>query len=221
MTTKIFLHLTKTAGGTLKQALSNVPDWSLEMLYGQEDAERLANSNLSSVEMIYGHSVFGIHEQLGFEETPRYMCFMRHPITRTISHYHHLRNVDKGPVGEKIRSSEDINDFFERLNHWEFSNFMVKIIAGVGSQKPKEGVNAYRLAVDNLKNHFDFVGFQEFFPLSLKKLSNQLGKQVVTEKDINIGRYRFEDISDETLEKIEEINKNDIRLYKFALDQFL
>lgn len=220
-TPTVFLHLTKTAGGTLKRALSGTDNYSVEMLYGPSDVERISQLNLDTTDMIYGHSVFGIHEKLGLNAIPRYMCFMRHPVTRTISHYHHLRNVDKGPVGDKIRASKDINDFFENSNHWEFSNFMVKIISGVGSKKPDQGVDAYQLAVENIEQHFDFIGFQEYFPLSLKKLSTTIERTIETEKDINVGRYRLEEVSDQTLEKIFNINKNDIRLYKFALRKFL
>lgn len=218
---KVFLHLTKTAGGTLKHALSQIDNYSVQMLYGPSDIERIAQSNLNEIDMVYGHSVFGIHEGLRFGAVPRYMCFMRHPVTRTISHYYHLRNVDRGPVGDKIRASSDINDFFANYSHWEFSNFMVKIISGLGPRKPEEGVNAYQLAIGNIVQHFDFVGFQEYFPLSLKKLSANIGRAIEVEKDINVGHYRFKEVSDRTLEKIIADNKNDIKLYKFSLERFL
>lgn len=249
--TKIFLHLTKTAGGTLKLALADAFGSDVEMLYGPADLERLKEANLSKTKMIYGHTTFGVHERLGFTKTPRHYCFMRHPVTRTISHYYHLRDVEKGPVGDKIRASEDINDFFANMQHWEFSNFMVKVLSGFVKQTPGKAANtpleeakhknfmakllsgfaktspstAERTSLEeakhNLDTYFDFVGFQEYFPLSMVKLEKQLGREIPIENSINIGRYTLEGISNKTLKNIIEINKADLELYKYALQKFL
>jgi hypothetical protein len=146
---------------------------------------------------------------------------MRHPVTRTISHYYHLRNVDRGPIGDRIRESADINDFFANQSHWEFSNFMVKIISGIGNRSPVEGINPFRVAIENIETKFDFVGFQEFFPISIRALSHYLQREIVIGKDINIGRYAFSDVSEATLKRIERLNRQDLNLYKFALRKFL
>ncbi|MDG3041559.1 sulfotransferase family 2 domain-containing protein [Roseicyclus marinus] len=219
--TRIFLHLTKTAGGTLKSVLSDTPNLSTYFVYGQQDVLRLKEESPNEYDFVYGHSVYGLHATLGLPESTRYMCFMRHPVTRTISHYYHLRNVEKGPIGDRIRASKDINDFFANNSHWEFSNFMVKVISGVGNARPSPGVNAFRMAVDNLENLFDFVGFQEYFPISVRSLSKLIGHELVVKKDINIGRYSLGDISSTTLSRIEELNIQDIKLYKFAIRKFL
>lgn len=219
--TRIFLHLTKTAGGTLKSALSDTPNLSTYFVYGQQDLLRLKEESPHDYDLVYGHSIYGLHSTLGLPNSTRYMCFMRHPVTRTISHYYHLWNVEKGPIGERIRASKDINDFFANNSHWEFSNFMVKIISGVGNARPLPGVNAFRMAVDNLENRFDFVGFQEYFPISVRSLSRLIGQELVIKKDINIGRYSLGDISGATLTRIEELNIQDMKLYKFALRKFL
>ena len=219
--TRVFLHITKTAGGTLKSALSNTADLSTFFVYGHQDIEKLKESRPEKYDLIYGHSIFGIHSVIGLSNSARYMCFMRHPVTRTISHYFHLRNVDKGPIGDRIRASIDINDFFENHSHWEFSNFMVKIISGAGNTRPDPGVNVFRLAVENLEKRFDFVGFQEYFPISIRNLSKVIGKEVAIGKDINVGRYSLHDVSPSTLRRIEELNAQDVRLYKFAIQKFL
>jgi hypothetical protein len=219
--TRIFLHLTKTAGGTLKSALGDTAHLSTYFVYGQQDLQRLKEESPHAYDLVYGHSIYGLHSTLGLPDSTRYMCFMRHPVTRTISHYYHLRNVEKGPIGDRIRASEDINDFFANNSHWEFSNFMVKVISGIGNARPSPGVNAFRMAVDNLENMFDFVGFQEYFPISVRSLSRLIGHELVIKKDINIGRYSLGDISDATLTRIEELNVQDIKLYKFALRKFL
>ncbi|MGR3584349.1 MAG: hypothetical protein ACU0B8_08815 [Pseudooceanicola nanhaiensis] len=216
----ILLHITKTAGGTLKTALQETPGINVEFLYGPQDLERLQAADLSPVDMIYGHSIFGVDASLDLPEA-RYSCFMRHPVTRTISHYYHLRNVEKGPVGDKIRESEDIDDFFARMQHWEFSDLMTKIISGIGAQPAPEGLNVFREAVKNIEARFDFIGFQEYFPLSLRRLSEHLGVEIRPARDVNVGRYALNDIREETIRRIEAINRADMKLYKYCLDRFL
>lgn len=216
----ILLHLTKTAGGTLKRALSETEGLNVSFLYNQADVDAAAAEDHDPIDLFYGHVMFGVHERLGLNDA-RYICFMRHPVTRTISHYYHLRNVEEGPVGEEIRASEDINDFFKNHQHWEFSNFMVKIISGYGPKVPEGGIGLFQKAQENINTRFDFIGFQEYFPLSLRKLSHKLGKKIEIKEDINIGRYSFGDVSENTLAKIEEINRADIELYKFCLNKFL
>lgn len=220
-TPKVFLHLTKTAGGTLKTALENTPDISTFFVYNSSDVLTLKSLNPSDYDLIYGHSVFGLDREIGLSGNARYLCFMRHPIMRTISHYYHLRNVDSGPVGDRIRESSNINEFFAHHSHWEFSNFMMKIISGIGNSPAPEGVNVFRLAIDVLESRFDFVGFQEFFPISVRNLSQYLGTEVAVSRDVNVGRYSLGDVSSATISRISELNRQDIRLYKFALQKFL
>lgn len=218
---KVFLHLTKTAGGTLKAALNKTPDLATYFVYGADDVRQLKTMASPDYDLIYGHYIFGLDREIGLSPNTRYLCFMRHPIMRTISHYYHLRNVDQGPVGDRIRTSSDINDFFANQSHWEFSNFMMKVISGVGNSRAPEGVNAFKLAVDILETRFDFVGFQEYFPISVRNLSQYLGRQVAVERDVNVGRYSLGDVTATTIQRIEELNQQDMKLYKFALRKFL
>lgn len=220
-TPRVCLHITKTAGGTLKAALAEATSLKVAFVYNADDRERVKNSSPQNLDLIFGHMPFGVHHDLNLPETTRYMCFMRHPVTRTISHYYHLRNVDKGPIGEKIRESQNINDFFKNYQHWEFSNFMTKLISGIGAAQPPRGATIYKDAVNNLETKFDFVGFQEFLPISMRKFSIVLKSDIKLNRDVNIGKYSFESIAEETIERIYELNAQDIRLYKHTLNLFL
>ena len=215
------MHITKTAGGTLKAALSETKGINVSFIYNAADKERLRSINLSQTDLIFGHVPFGVHKELSLPDETRYMCFLRHPLTRTISHYYHLRNVEKGPIGDRIRQSRDINDFFKNHSHWEFSNFMTKLISGIGPAQPPKGSTVYKDAVENLQNRFDFVGFQEFLPISLRKFSSILGVEIKPVRDINLGRYDPDQVTDETIRKIYELNSQDMRLYKHAMNLFL
>lgn len=217
----ICLHIAKTAGGTLKKAFRDNKSIDVEFIYGASDRERLKKSDQRDLDLIYGHTRFGIHEQLGMSSVPRYLCYMRHPVSRTISHYFHLRNVDRSQVGDKIRKSEDINQFFAEMGHWEFNNFMARVISGNGRDGNLSNEDMLEKAKENLSQHFDFVGFQEFFSLSAVKLGEILGTSFVFEKDVNVGRYDLSEISRETIDTIVGNNQIDMQLYKFAIQRFL
>lgn len=218
--TKVMLHITKTAGGTLKKALIETKSIASHFVYSRDDLDSLRALENNRLDLVYGHTMFGVHSQVGLPEATPYMCFMRHPIARTISHYFHLRNVDKSKVGDIIRASKDINDFFENYKHWEFSNLMSKIISGVGNQPISEDV-FLPLAIENLENQFCFVGFQEHFPLSMRGLSKVLGHEILFRTDQNVGRYKLDDVDPITIKRIEALNEKDLILYKFALQKFL
>lgn len=217
----ICLHITKTAGGTLKRSLELAKNLNVEFVYNKFDQEALLEKNLANVDLVYGHVIFGFGDKIKYAENVRYMCFMRHPLSRTISHYYHLRNVDKGPVGDQIRLSSDINDFFENYSHWEFSNFMTRIISGEGRAEGANEVDILAKAKDKLDTHFDFVGFQEFFSFSLRKMKENLGCDLTVENDINVGRYDVSSISEHTLQSIEQLNRQDMELYKYAIQRYL
>ena len=217
----VCLHITKTAGGTLKSALQSAAGLNVEFIYNAMDRQKLAERDLSGVDMIYGHAMFGIHNELRFGDDAKYMCFMRHPLARTISHYYHLRNVDKGAIGDKIRQSSDINDFFENYHHWEFSNMMTRVVSGVGVARGADEDEILEKASENLRKRFSFVGFQEFFSFSMRDLSKFLQQDLPLEKDINVGRYDISAISQKTLDHITETNQQDLALYKLALRRFL
>lgn len=215
----LFMHITKTAGGTLKSVLDDALGEKVRFAYGAEQLESLKNTPLSGAEMVYGHFMFGLHESLGV--APRYACFVRHPVVRTISHYYHLRNVEPGPIGEKARSSHDINDFFERFEHWEFSNLMSRIIAGVKPGEAKGGQEIYEMAVANLHASFDFVGFQEHFPLSMRRLASLIDTPLTIGRNVNVGSYALEEVAETTFRHIEEANRHDLALYKLCLERYL
>lgn len=214
-----FLHLTKTAGGSLKTALEAVTDRQIEFLYSTEDVERIAAMAPQQPDIVYGHGLFGMHTELGMP--PNYVCVMRHPVMRTISHYYHLRNVEQGPIGDEIRTSVDINDFFARGSYWEFENFMCRIVSGIGDEGVIEEGRLFKTALTHINNHFHFVGIQEYLKLTILRLSELLGVTIQLEKRVNVGEYNFDSVSRETIDRIVELNKEDMALYAHCVNRFL
>lgn len=215
----LFLHITKTAGGTLKSAIKASLKENALLANGVKDVCR--DYTPGQHEVIFGHFGFGIHVPLGV--APRYMAFLRHPILRTISHYYHLRNVDKSRIGDLIRQSTDINDFFERFSHWEFNDFQCRVLSGKMDAKIEAGRadHLHKLARTNLETYFEFCGIQEFFDLSVRSLGNALHRQLKIVKNVNLGTYDIAAISDLTFDRIIRLNVQDMRLYNRQVGKFV
>jgi Sulfotransferase family len=207
----IFLHITKTAGGTLQRALQvAVPKAgkTIQFANGLKAAKQLSRS---SPDFIFGHLAYGVHEAIGIDAS--YIAFLRHPVSRVISHYYHLFNVDKSEIGDMIRRSVDINNFFRTQKYWEFNNLLCRICSGK-MNKADDADEAYRLALENVRKHFLFIGFQEHFDLSMSCLSRTLGFPILPDKGVNVGRYQLKGVLHETIDKIAESNLHDIAFYK-------
>ena len=211
-----FLHITKTAGGSIKKLLADQLNDEVLFHNSHNDVPELKDET----KMLFGHFLVDIHKEYD-QVTPKYLCFLRNPINRVASHYYHLYNVDKSPIGDKIRSSgNDINEYFKRVNHWEFSNAMCKIIAGKETFDQKwSDEKILQIAMNNMRK-FKFVGIFEFLEISLIRLSKLYNLNITEVPSVNIGSYKFSKINDETINKIIRINKYDWILYNYGIDLF-
>lgn len=216
--TLFFMHITKTAGGSLKQALRNSEADVLFHYPNEKGWKRQFNYNTDPA-VIYGHYTFGAHEKM--DKPPHYACFMREPLARTVSHYHHLKNNDRGPIGEKARSFDDIDTFILQGKHWEFDNFLCRVISGAGNV-PKfgeVGFNVYQKARQNLCWHFDFIGIFEQMAESLSRLNNLVPSLDVELPVVNKGTYDNQR-SHKTDQILNSLNRFDLLLYEDALRIF-
>ena len=214
--TLLFMHLTKTAGGSVKSILQESLGDKAFFYNAGSPVEDIVSKGKK---VIFGHYAFGLHEDLDIPEN--YACFLRNPLNRTISHYYHLYNNDKGPVGNKIRESADnINDYFAGSIHWEFSNFMCKVIGGYRRDSElKVDRSLCRKAIANL-NEMDFVGIFEFLELSLSMMFRKLDIPVTDIPQVNIGKYKLGDIRPSTYNEIIRLNRWDFLLYEVATELF-
>lgn len=220
----VFIHLTKTAGGTLKSEIGRQNKINPIFIYNEEDWRDYDND---SHNVIYGHPDNWLFGNIGkplprVEGNIRYIAFLRDPVARTISHYYHLRNVDDGPAGDQIRTFPDINVFFAESYHWEFENYFCRIFSNYTDILSRENMDEkFYSAIDVVCNKMFFVGFQEFFEQSLLCLNKKTGLELAPKKNANIGKYSLLDVTPKTLETIERLNYFDIKLYNHVLSGFL
>ncbi|MCR5858811.1 sulfotransferase family protein [Mesorhizobium sp. J428] len=214
--TLLFMHITKTAGGSLKDALRR----SGEDIIFHYPGEQGFNMNLAyerKPKILFGHYVFGAHKAVNVE--PRYACFLREPIARTISHFHHLRNNDRSAIGDKTREFERIEEYLNTAKHWEFDNFLCRVISGVANKARygEAGRNVYSAARENLYKYFEYIGIFEDMTSSLDRLRNIVPNLPADIGSVNKGAYERE-IPQETLKIVREFNVFDQLLYQDAID---
>lgn len=234
-----FMHITKTAGGSLKELMRSSP-LNIRFHYPGEPGWRGDFDYKDGADVYFGHYVYGVHSIVHAEA--RYAAFVRDPIARSISHFNHLKNNDRGPAGEQARAYTSIDAYILGARHWEFDNFLCRVISGVGEKEPfgRIGFDVYQQALEHLTNTFSFIGIFEDMYNSLERLNgimqiipdrlpqvNKNGcgvsrRQMIFSRKrislpvINKGRYNFI-VPPESLRLLSAVNRFDLLLYEDAV----
>jgi hypothetical protein len=214
----LFLHVTKTAGGSIKELVRNAPV-KVRMHYPSEEGWRRDFKYPLEHDVYFGHFMYGVHKSLGVNA--RYAAFIREPVARTVSHYNHLKNNETGPIGKKARAAGDLLTYIYTIRSWEMDNFMCRTFSGIGNMVPfgEVGWNVYRLALENINNNFVFVGVFERLQASLSKLAEIIPIDASALPEVNIGQYEKE-IDANTKELLESLTSFDRMLYDKVLASF-
>lgn len=166
-----------------------------------------------------GHMPYGFHKAVDCE--CKYLTFIRNPIDRVISNYHHIRFHKHHPAHSIIhKEGIDLKSFVRDDRFQGGQNFMTLALSGTYQQKPVDQ-SLYELALKNVKDSNMFVGLQEDFDTSLMLLAAELGwKRPLTFTYTNIGQEK-QQYSGETREWLALQNEWDLRLYGVLKDEYL
>jgi predicted SAM-dependent methyltransferase len=201
MVNVLSVHVPKTAGSTFKKLLIQVYSPSCVYL-DYQDFSHSANLNSipSDTKVIHGH--FPIQKYSDHFSDANKITWLRHPISRLISHYFYGRSLPQDEVPFDM-STLGIIDFAELP--W-MQNHMTLHLEGV-----------------NLAD-FCFVGIQEFFVedlTTLKTLLNWPDVQLTRENQNGqpgYQKYVQEILADQKiLHKLIDLNREDLELYEEAL----
>jgi len=210
----IHLHMPKTGGTTLKKIIkknyprSNVFDVYLDH---QQLETRLQEIAEKDVKCLQGHMPFGVHHV--FKQPSTYITLLRDPVDRIISEYYFIRSIPWHNSHLKV-SKMSLEEYQESPMN---QNLQTHYILGgkFGSPLSEED---FEQAKKNLETYFSVVGITDMFDESLFLLMKQFqwANTLYTKANVTKKRPAKHEISQETIEKIKENNRTDIKLYEFA-----
>lgn len=239
--TLIYLHVPKCGGTTIHGILrgnfskgsryyvdpSDVAGSRRELAAKSEQERR-------RIQLLHGHLSYGWHEHVA--NSAVYFTFIRHPVERVVSHYNYVRyRTDHDHYLRDAVEQEDmtIAEYVASGVCDETNNGQVRLLAGAedivqepyGNSVLPYGTNDPGLldrALQNIDNHFVFVGLQERFDMSLLLMRDCLQLETVTYQRKNIGtaHYRKRRPTDEDIEVIRKYNQLDFQLYQKMTERF-
>lgn len=238
-----FLHLYKTGGTTINDLLfrNYMPDevvnlYVPSMSTGQSGEIFRIHDELQMTDrlkVVYGHYAYGIHRK--FPEVPyRYYCFVREPFDRLISTYYHLIRLEGewqyrilNLLDPGFASQEEVQRNFPDpatyLAYDGLQNQQCMFITGMTPEViARDQVYYAKMAIDHLEREFGFVGLQEDFEGSLKKLQKLLHLKTLNYTWQNQGTNRPETIEDQRRleELIREKSLADHMIYSFVKKRY-
>jgi hypothetical protein len=221
--TILFLHLQKTAGGTLRSILAR--NFSPDSIYTITDRPDIAFQKLKAltaterarIRLLRGHMDFGWHDL--FAGPTFYFTLLREPVERVISHYYFMGTRVNHPFYEDIRSGRrSLKYYLENKVGAEFSNLQTRWLAGAWGRYELD-TNDLETAKKNLRDYFTVVGLTEKFDETLLLLQKQFGwRDIYYQKRHNVNKNRPDrhTVTPDTLQAIIEHNQWDIKLYQYA-----
>jgi hypothetical protein len=226
-----FVHVPKTAGGTVKAMLAAAPSGHRvidcgNFLRSPEGMNRklaqLRARGWSTGDVVIGHVPYGAYRSQ-FPSEVTYMTFLREPVDRVLSHYY--RHVDRAQGRDRTRgvkprlrkSGGSLETVFADPRFFYLSNLQTRFLCSDPAPIGPLPDDALDEAKANLRE-LAFVGIQERFTESLVLFRQSLGLQVAPATDRHVNSYRppLDEIADEERQLIEEHNRLDAELYRFA-----
>jgi hypothetical protein len=236
-----FLHIPKTAGTALTQLLDN-HFAAREILAPQTYRQLLPTQprHLARYRLFRGHFGWAFLRLLPPET--RLLTMLRHPLERTISHYHHLcvDRVANNWVGREFRYRGTLDEYLESEERRLFANPMVRHLgADLDVLAESAGHREEFYFDDHLARHYPadeamlararvnlqrclLVGIQEQSTVTARLLCRLLGWPVVPLPRANVlpGRPPAASFSAATRQRILTLNQLDLRLYEHGLELF-
>jgi hypothetical protein len=176
--------------------------------------------------LVNGHFTYGIHAAFG--APCRYLTFLREPVARVISLYHHAHDHENHAMHPLIHDDGlSLRELLEAdVNALEYDDAQTRLVAGFDVVEEfrravaddTEGV--LRRAVQHLEDHFDVVGAMEAFDTSLLLAADRYGWDDVHYTNRNVTRRsRSAGRTAEVSRLIRAHNPLDVRLYEYAKER--
>lgn len=230
MTTTIFMHIPKTGGSTFHSILGKYyPKNKIQNIFGVHKSspeiialEKRPREELESIRLLKGHLTFGIHRYL--PQTCEYITLLRDPVERVISQFYYIKNNPNNPLHEDVhQSGMSIREFVESGLVTGMNNGQARFLTGYVERLPYgDETNLYQDAIENIKNHFSWVGTTEQFDKSILILQNIMGWKsppYYFKQNVSQSRKKADNFEEHEIEAIKKANSVDIDIYKWAEEQ--
>lgn len=225
--TVILMHIAKTAGTTLREAIApNYRPSEVGFVYPEPpgitfwDFQKLSLMDLAGMRFICGHFAFGLHDVIPSQCA--YITVVRNPLTRLISHFYHLVRANSPLVydGSRLLSLPEV---LESMRAPELDNLMVRYFTGVEDKDCPTGAvtqDLCDLAAANAEKYFSFIALQEKADRDFPALLRAFGWKAAKPGVENVGDYHHEAVDPSWRHAIQAFDKWDLRLYQHLSDCF-
>lgn len=231
----LFLHIPKTAGTSLRGFLEGLcPESRTCKTWFPDALLKIPSWKLGDFDFIGGHYPASISKWLP-HESYRTITFMREPVSRSISHFNHLK-TESAAFMHPIAAEFDLNEFLLRNDGiFELANMQTRYLgasdfasdyfidrANISNESVGSWVSgphiqkAFKRACDFLEK-CDVVGIVERMQDSMLLLADRLvlSRQVAI-GHANQGKLTTTAVTGATLDRLREINQFDLKLYAEA-----
>jgi len=222
----IFMHLPKNGGTTFHSILNRLypkkNTFTIQSVTNiktnRDEFIKMKSTERNKINLLKGHMPFGFHEYM--KNGAKYVTFLRKPEDRIISFYYYVLRKPKNKLYNRIiNSNMDLYDFVTQVESHDLNNCQVRWISGIDDKEEF----MLEKALENIENHFSFVGITELYNESLialqKKYNWSMPYYEVKNKTKN--RKEKKEIDQKTIDAINHYNNADIQLYKIIYDRFL
>lgn len=236
----IFLHVPRTGGNTLSEALAKKFPKE-EVLLTSHIRYHPEKVDYSKLKFIFGHAAYyGIHEKVQDKEA-RYFTFLRDPAERQISHYNMKMQYEKEHIPFEEWNRNQVRNEMVHFLDLKFKGSESSSIRGTKIFMPIIKKMNYRMVyaihtlffkifrlnkrndlrkLENAKKMLDlcwFVGLTEKSEEDFRSLINSMGI-----KKINLIRQgksqKILKLNDELRARIYKENPLDVELYNYAVE---
>jgi hypothetical protein len=218
----IFVHIPRTGGTTLHNILSRIyPEKDrLHIHQVKTPLKKIITQHTkpASPFLIQGH--MDITDVLESEGNFTF-TFLREPVSRVLSHYHHLKETPSRHFEYLNRAGTTIESFYALKEKNDIDNGLTRYIGGF-INIPFGEINEthYLKALENLKHKINFFGIQEYYNESLILLATKLGWPLPLYRKKNVSKEGSA-LNKETHDFLREANRWDVLLFEKAKEIFV